>query len=78
MVVVVPVPVAPPPPPLPQLLPVIEAICLPVRACLLMMRLEAAASAVVGLSFPPPPLPLAVVEAPTMAEEGGEGGEGRV
>ena len=40
-----------------------------------MMRLEAAASAVVGLSFPPP---LAVAEAPTMAEAGGEGGEGRV
>ena len=56
----------------PLLLPVIEAICLPVRACLLMMRLEAAASAVVGLSFPPTPA------APMMAEVGGEGGEGRV
>ena len=56
----------------PLLLPVIEAICLPVRACLLMMRLEAAASAVVGLSFPPTPV------APMMAEVGGEGGEGRV
>ena len=62
-------------PPQPLLLPVIEAICLPVRACLLMMRLEAAASAVVGLSFPPP-MPPAL--APMMAEEGGEQGEGRV
>ena len=34
-------------------LPVMEAICFPVRACLLIMRLEAAASAVVGLSLPP-------------------------
>lgn len=56
-------------PVVPPLLPVMEAICLPVRACLLMMRLEAAASAVVGLSFPLP-------AAPTMVEVGGEGGEG--
>ncbi len=62
------------------LLPVIEAICFPVRACLLMMRLEAAASAVVGLSFPPPPVPppaMAAAGEPTIAEVGGEGGEGR-
>ena len=56
-------------------LPVIEAICLPVRACLLMMRLEAAASAVVGLSLLLPPITPGPPPAVPMTEVGGEGGE---
>ena len=48
-----------------------EAICFPVRACLLMMRLEAAASAVVGLSLPP-----AVPRVPVGGARVGGGGGG--
>ena len=57
-------------------LPVMEAICFPVRACLLMMRLEAAASAVMGLSLTPPLVPKVVVEVLLLCgRRGGGGGE---
>ena len=50
--------------------PVMDAICFPVRACLLMMRFEAASSAVVGLSLAP------TIPLEGGAREGKDGGEG--